>query len=466
MLKWVVPQIVACMDDERIDVDRTINRIIHGVFHHPAQRTLGDDGAVDGRRLMFGVVEQWWRSKDRNEQQELRRQLSRDGVINGENHKEGVHDSGHGCGQPLGMAKISGAPSNPAASAVLGGLQSAFGGNSSGNSSGLGKFAEEAVGGGALGGLVGALGGSLLGAFSGEKKAFSSEGYTPQGGHQQQYTEVAHQGNQYAQAQFSETKLPGGGRQADFRQYEQQGRFGTGFEERIEQRPTYGGGYEQTNERRFEEPDGRVETETWREGRTADGRHYHEATVHRKSESGSDSESGGYGHKKHGKHHKKKHHGSGSDNEEERDRPQQYVPPGRGFEEPPRQRFEERRFEEPARERFEGRRFEEPPRERFEERRFEEPPRQEGFGSGGYGEQRYGEPQRERGFGGEFIEEPPRQGGFLGGGIGGFGGPELEEVVERFEERFEGGEERSSFGGRFGGEEDEERRDEYSERRW
>lgn len=48
---------MACWDDERIDPTRTINRIIDGVFHHAAQRNFGDDGAVDGRPLMFGVVE-------------------------------------------------------------------------------------------------------------------------------------------------------------------------------------------------------------------------------------------------------------------------------------------------------------------------------------------------------------------------------------------------------------------------
>src|SRR5205814_6095800 len=35
VLKWAVPQLIACWDDERIDANRTINRIINGVFHHP-----------------------------------------------------------------------------------------------------------------------------------------------------------------------------------------------------------------------------------------------------------------------------------------------------------------------------------------------------------------------------------------------------------------------------------------------
>lgn len=60
VLKWVVPQIVACWDDDDVDIRRTTDRIISGVFHHPALRDYGDDGASDGRRLMFGVVERWW----------------------------------------------------------------------------------------------------------------------------------------------------------------------------------------------------------------------------------------------------------------------------------------------------------------------------------------------------------------------------------------------------------------------
>ncbi|PBP21668.1 heterokaryon incompatibility protein Het-C [Diplocarpon rosae] len=75
VLRWVVPQIIQCMDDERADVDRTLNRIIAGVFHHPAQRHLGDDGASDGRRAMFHVVEQWWQSQGSRGQDELRGSL-------------------------------------------------------------------------------------------------------------------------------------------------------------------------------------------------------------------------------------------------------------------------------------------------------------------------------------------------------------------------------------------------------
>lgn len=80
VLKWVVPQIVNCWDDERIDVDRTLNRIINGVFHHPALRSIGDDGAADCRSLMFNTVEQWWREQSDRERNDLRDKLSREGV--------------------------------------------------------------------------------------------------------------------------------------------------------------------------------------------------------------------------------------------------------------------------------------------------------------------------------------------------------------------------------------------------
>ena len=66
-----------------------MNRIINGVFHHPALRQHGDDGAVDGRMAMFGVVERWWQECNERERSSLRDQLSREGVQQGRNHKEG-----------------------------------------------------------------------------------------------------------------------------------------------------------------------------------------------------------------------------------------------------------------------------------------------------------------------------------------------------------------------------------------
>jgi hypothetical protein len=149
VVKWTVPQLMQCWDDENIDIDRTLNRIISGVFHHPAMHRYGDDGAADIRGIMFSTVERWWSEKDERERDVLRDQLSCDGVRQGRNHKEGVEDCGHGCGKPLSLPKKHG---------TTGGSS---GGYQQSSDNGLGKIAAEAVGGGALGGLVGGLVGSI-----------------------------------------------------------------------------------------------------------------------------------------------------------------------------------------------------------------------------------------------------------------------------------------------------------------
>ncbi|EKD18551.1 heterokaryon incompatibility protein Het-C [Drepanopeziza brunnea f. sp. 'multigermtubi' MB_m1] len=284
VLKWVVPQIIQCMDDERADVDRTVNRIISGVFHHPAQRDFGQDGASDGRRQMFQVVEHWWTSMSGRAQDELRGQLSRQGVLNGENHKPGVEDTGHGCCKPLGMAKSSGGGkggNNAIAAGLMGGLQSALGGKKHsgghGGSSGgyekqanqsINSFASEAAGGGALGGLVGALAGGvgsslLSGAFGGDgdekpqTKKYSQQGYNSSGEYQHKTTEYGRAGDNYAQAEYTQTQRPDGGRQTEYQRYEQdeQG-HGSRFEQRREERPGYGGGFEQTERQDYNVPGG------------------------------------------------------------------------------------------------------------------------------------------------------------------------------------------------------------------
>lgn len=162
-LKWAVPQLIECWDDENADVDRTLTRIINGVFHHPALREYGEDGAQEGRRAMFQVMEEWWGGKDERERDTLRKQLSRNGVLKGQNHKPGVHDSGHGCGKPISLPKASSAAPT-GASSVLSGLSKVLGDEpSSGKSKkssdpgGLGKLAGEAAGGGLVGGLVSGL---------------------------------------------------------------------------------------------------------------------------------------------------------------------------------------------------------------------------------------------------------------------------------------------------------------------
>lgn len=244
VLKWAVPQIVDCWDNENNDAERTINRIINGLFHHPALRQYGDDGAADCRNQMFGVVEQWWRQKDEREKSDFRDKLSRDGVLNGRNHKEGVHDTGHGCGKPLGFANMSGSGrDNAIAGALYSGLQQgvsdAFGQQSgSGNRPGgaIGQAASDAVGGGAfgsvLGGVLGGVTGSLLGgAFSGsddKHENFQQSYEQPDGGRTQTYVETAHhpggrqEPDRYGQAAYSRTEYAGGSTET-YRRTEQDG---------------------------------------------------------------------------------------------------------------------------------------------------------------------------------------------------------------------------------------------------
>lgn len=385
VLKWVVPQLIACWDDERIDVNRTLTRVINGVFHHPALHNYGDDGAIDGRRLMFGVVEKWWSEKDEQEREVLRDQLSRDGVEQGRNHKEGVHDTGHGCGKPLGMptmktAGSSGAIGGPAAGAILGGITSALAGQSEydsgyngqsgarGSSGGVGKLAGEAVGGGALGGivggLVGGLGGDLFGDTFGasetKKKSYQKQQYEEDGSYTQSVTQTGYSRPQYgqeeqryAQAEYSQTNFPGGGQRQEYQRYEQGAGYdqgGYGQQVVQESRATHGGGYERTTETRYDQSGGEWQSEVRREGRHGGGEEYRESERYEgggraKADSdGSNSDE----EKKHKKHHKKHGSGSGSDSEtrgggygEQRSYGEQYG----GDRDPPRQNYGQESYE-------------------------------------------------------------------------------------------------------------------------
>ncbi|GAB1196113.1 hypothetical protein APSETT444_005379 [Aspergillus pseudonomiae] len=142
IIKWTVPQLMECWDSEDIDITRTLDRIIVGVFHHPALREYGEDGAADVRQIMFHTVEEWWHGKTEEEQGYLREQLTRQGVFEGKNHKEGVHDTGHGCGKPLALRK--------------GGHGNSIDPNRS-DSSSLEEAAVEAAGDGVLRGLASSL---------------------------------------------------------------------------------------------------------------------------------------------------------------------------------------------------------------------------------------------------------------------------------------------------------------------
>ena len=309
VLKWIVPQLISCWDDERIDIDRTLNRILAGVFHHPALRDYGDDGAADGRRSMFAIVEQWWAEKNERERQVLRDQLSREGVEQGRNHKPGVVDSGHGCCKPLGMptmktAQSSGAVGGLAALAGESKYNAGFTGGggmatSSSSSGGVGKIVSEAAGGGALGGLVGgiagAVGGNLLGdAFggSGAKKQtskhsqYEADGSYTQTIRQTGYTQPQYGGDEqrYGQAEYSQTNFATGGGRTQYRRNEQDDNYGRvgGYGQSMiqESRPTYGGGYEQTTETRYERPGGGWQSQVRVEGRETESSGYYEQTKH------------------------------------------------------------------------------------------------------------------------------------------------------------------------------------------
>lgn len=157
---------MAAWDNPRADVEHTLNEIV-GVFHHPAFADGSDGrGGVEGRRKMFGVVRQWWEEKDESEREFLRHALSREGVEQGKNHKEGQHDSGHGCGKPIHRVKPKKdggefGVAEDMGKAVGSALEEAFlsGGQGGGSSSGFG---------GLLGGIAGAaFGGYMAGQMGG-----------------------------------------------------------------------------------------------------------------------------------------------------------------------------------------------------------------------------------------------------------------------------------------------------------
>jgi hypothetical protein len=317
-VSWVVPQIVACWDNPNIDIRRTLDRIVNGVFHHPALRDYGDDGARDGRVAMFGVVEKWWREQSERERSGLRQQLSREGVQSGRNHKEGVHDGGHGNCKPLGMptigtSKSSGAIGGLPLGAIMGGLGSVMGGSGSGHSGGtssqIGNMAGQAVGGGALGsivgGIAGAVGGDMLGeSFEGaDKQSYNKNRHNRDGSRTDKVVEVGHrqggphQQERYGQAEMSHTQYPDGGYRDQYSRYEQdgrQGQTGYGFQQTTDVRPTHGGGYEQRTERRYEHPGGTYDSEVQEQRVSAHGRHSsREETKHahkKKDDSDDDSD--------------------------------------------------------------------------------------------------------------------------------------------------------------------------------
>lgn len=256
-------------DDDGVDIDRLCTRIITGVLHHPAQREQGEDGASEAREIMFRSVEQWWNDMDDSQKDEYRRKLSRSGVERGENHKEGVHDTGHGhgCGGKLGMHKqfandgpetMEDKIAGQAADAILGGLTGGISNilnEQSGSKVNLLTSDRPTQG----GGLLGAASSLLSGAFGGgggDTDTYESRPQrTQDGGYGQSVEQYGRSsdGRRFEQAEYSETRYSDGRQEQTFEHYEQRqdnnGReHGYGYEERTE---TYGG-QRRTEERHWE----------------------------------------------------------------------------------------------------------------------------------------------------------------------------------------------------------------------
>ncbi|KAI4631693.1 uncharacterized protein J4E87_002399 [Alternaria ethzedia] len=448
VLSWAVPQVVQCWDGEA-DPEETIDRIIKGVFHHPAVAAAernhggrGDRGVQECHQIMFDTVGKWWSSKDRRAQEEFRDQLSRDGVQNLRNHKENVHDKGHGCGKPLGMANNFG--SSGGQGGVNPQIQQA--------SDHVGKLAGEAVGGGALGGLVGGLvggiGGSLLGdAFGGkEKKSHKEESYGQDGSYTQSYSETGHHqassygdNDRYGRAEYEQTQYPSGGRREEYSRQERDDRGGSySYEQRVET-SSYSntGGYERREERRVQHGD-QWRSEETREGIDRSGEYYSEERERRgKSKKHSDdddsNDSGGEDsyekrmkkerkkrEKEEKKRHKHKKHGSGDEDSDDADKRRS----GSG-----EHRRRSRSREHEHRRKKSGSRS---------------PQRQSGGYSQGYGqEQRYGE---QSGYGREEQSRYGRQ--EYGGDVGGYGRQQPQYGADSYSTGGYGRQEESGYGRR------------------
>lgn len=268
MVQWVVPQLMDAIDDDGTDVDRLLDDIVDGVLHHPAQRDLGSRKAQEGRNRFFKGIEEWWQEMGDGQREEYRGKLTRDGVQNGENHKEGVQDTGHGhgCAGKLKMRKLyGGGPetledkiAGAAADAIFKGATGALSGmveQNTGYKMPSSSQKEEKEEGGLSGFLNQAS--SLLGGAFGDKdtERQSSSRREDDGSYTRTEVEYGRHGDRYGQAEYSETQRPDGSERQEYRRYEQKdssdGRHtdGYGYEERTETHQSYSGGYEQRTER-------------------------------------------------------------------------------------------------------------------------------------------------------------------------------------------------------------------------
>lgn len=246
---------MAAWDNPHDDIEHTLNEIV-GVFHHPAFADGSDGrGGVEGRQKMFGVVRQWWQEKDESEREFLRHALSREGVEQGRNHKEGQHDSGHGCGKPIhrvkpkknggefGVAEDMGkAVGSALEEAFLSGGQGG-GGGGGGSSSGFG-------------GLLGGIAGAAFGGYMANQMGGGSDGRNKES------------------------------RSSGFEEVRERG-FG-GEERGIERSYEQGGGEGRYEERSYERPAAHGDTAAYLRNHsygTGEGRGYYEASSVERSES-------------------------------------------------------------------------------------------------------------------------------------------------------------------------------------
>ncbi|PHH79311.1 hypothetical protein CDD82_2476 [Ophiocordyceps australis] len=261
-LHWVVPQLMKAMDDTSTDVNRLLDRIVNGVMHHPAQREMGQDGVQDARKLIFESVTEWWEEIGDGQRNDYRKKLSREGVFKGENHKEGVQDTGHGhgCSGKLKMRKLYGEPDtleNRIAGAAAGAIFTGATGVISGiveqktgyklpSTHSSQKAEEGGEGKGGFGGFISSIMGGSFGKEDGEKPSSQQQG--GEGPFTQTTTETGKQHGRYGQGANTETQRPDGSSESSYSRFEQQdgGGHSSGYgSQRIETRPSYGGGHQQ-----------------------------------------------------------------------------------------------------------------------------------------------------------------------------------------------------------------------------
>ena len=304
-------------DDEDIDPSELVDTIVSGVFHHPAQRDGGSRASRRGRKIIFESIEDWWNDMGHDQRNEYREKLSRDGVENGENHKEGVYDTGHSCGHPLKMKKFQGnaAPetfedkiAGHIAGSIMSGVTGGFANIMKDNTGvDIPTYENPNVNteqGGGLGGLVSKFGEAFgLGGGDSHREAereHRSRGYDED----RREEEYGRRSHRYEQSQYQEDPYRSGGGYSEERQYQ-------------EDPYRSGGGY--SDERQYRREERYVSEEGYghEERREYSERHHHSHHHHRHHHhhhGGDDDDGFGYGGRDddgYGGHH---HHGRDDDN--------------------------------------------------------------------------------------------------------------------------------------------------------